>query len=73
MSMNEEIEGNTSLGFVYNRNQLSVHFLALIKTSCSGNIFDCHIVNDWLGSNVFECYEISPNSTSLAIEHAINI
>ena len=56
-----------------NRNQLSIRFSTSIKTSCYGNIFDCQIVKDWLGTKVCGCYGMSPNSTSLAIQHIINI
>ena len=58
MSMNEEIEANTYLDFVYNRTQLYVHFSAPIKTSRSVIICDHKIVNDWLGTKCCGCYGI---------------
>ena len=67
MSMNEEIEANTSLGFVYIRTQLSVDFSAPIKASCSVNNCDRQRVNDWLGTKGCGFYGMSPNSTSLEI------
>ena len=73
MSTNEDIEANTFLGFVYNRTQLSVHFSAPIKTSCSRNLCDLQRVNDCLGTKGCGFYGMSPNSTSLAIQHTINI
>ena len=69
--MNNEIEANTPLGFVHNSNQFTVNISALIKTSCTGNICNIKIVNDWLNTKDCGCYGISSNTTNFVIQHAI--
>ena len=64
-SMNDDIEAKKSLGFVYNRNQLSVNFSAPIKNLCSRNICDRQRVNAWIGTKGCGCYGMSPNRTNL--------
>ena len=39
VAINEKIEANTSLGFVYNSTQVTIYYTAPIKTTCSVNIF----------------------------------
>eukprot|EP00957_Ditylum_brightwellii_P110758 8448211-Ditylum_brightwellii.AAC.1 len=74
ISMNHEIEANSSLGFVYNNTQASVNMVFPMKTSCSGNHCDCQRVTDWNGSRGCGCYGImSQNSSSLVFKHAIDI
>ncbi len=73
ISINEEIEANCSQAFVYNSTQLSVDYFAAVKTSCSGLLCDRQRISDWLGSKGCGCYGMSPNSTSLAIQHAITV
>ena len=72
-AINQEIESNTSLGFVFNNVNLSVNYSSIIKTSCSGNLCDRQRVNDWLGVKGCGCYGMSPNSSSLVIQHAISM
>lgn len=71
--INQEIESNTSLGFVFNNVNLSVNYSSIIKTSCSGNLCDRQRVNDWLGVKGCGCYGMSPNSSSLVIQHALSM
>ena len=72
-AINQEIESNTSLGFVFNNVNLSVNYSSIIKTSCSGNLCDRQRVNDWLGVKGCGCYGMSPNSSSLVIQHALSM
>ena len=72
-AINQEIESNTSLGFIFNNVSLSVDYSSVIKTSCSGNLCDCQRVNDWLGVKGCGCYGISPNNSSLVIQHALSM
>ena len=71
--INQEIESNTSLGFVFNNVTLSINFSSVIKTSCSGNLCNRQRVNDWLGVKGCGCYGMSPNSSSLVIQHALSM
>jgi hypothetical protein len=71
--INNEIEANTSLGFVYNHTHLTINYSAPIKTSCSGKLCDRQRVCDWLGIKGCGCYGMSTNSTSLVIQHAITV
>ena len=71
--INQEIESNTSLGFVFNNVTLSVNYSPVIKISCSGNLCDRQRVNDWLGVKGCGCYGMSPNSSSLVIQHALSM
>lgn len=72
IAINEEIEANSSQALVYNGTQLAVNYSAPVKTSCSGNFCDRQRVMDWLGSKGCGCYGMSPNSTSLVIQHALS-
>ena len=71
--MSNEIEANTSLAFLCNNSQVTVDFTADFKTTCSGNFYDRQRISDWNGIKGCGCYGMSPNSTSLAIQHAITI
>ena len=71
--MNIEIESNTSSAFVYNSTEIEINFTTAVKTSCSGNLCDRQRISDWNGIKGCGCYGMSPNSTSLAIQHAISI
>lgn len=71
--LNNEIEANTSLAFVYNGAKVKVNFTAPVKTTCSGNLCDRQRISDWNGLKGCGCYGMSPNSTSLALQHAISI
>ena len=71
--MNHEIEGNTSLAFVYNDARVNLHFTAAVKTTCSGNLCDRQRISDWNGIKGCGCYGMSPNSSSLALTHAISV
>ena len=71
--MMNEIEANTSLAFLYNNSQVAVNYAAAFKTTCSGNFCDRQRISDWNGIKGCGCYGMSPNSTSLAIQHAITI
>jgi hypothetical protein len=73
ISMNQEIEANASLAFVYNNTQASINMVFPTKKSCSGNFCDCQRVNDWNGSRGCGCYGMSQNSSSLVFKHAIDI
>ena len=73
LCINEEIEAHTSLGFVYTGTHVSVNFAFLVKTTCSGNLCDRQCVNDWLGKKGCGCYGMSPNSTSLVMQHAVDV
>ena len=72
-AINQEIESNTSLHFVFNNVQLSVNYLSVIKTSCLGNLYDRQRVNAWLGVKGCGYYGIPLNSSSLVIWHALSI
>jgi hypothetical protein len=72
IAINEEIEANSSQALVYNGTHLAVNYSAPVKTSCSGNFCDRQRVMDWLGSKGCGCYGMSPNSTSLVIQHALS-
>ena len=71
--MMNDIEANTSLAFLYNNSQVAVNYAAAFKTTCSGNFCDRQKNSDWNGIKGCGCYGMSPNSTSLAIQHAITI
>ena len=71
--MMNEIEANTSLAFLYNNSQVAVNYAAAFKTTCSGNFCDRQRISDWNGIKGCGCYGMSPNSASLAIQHAITI
>ena len=71
--MNIEIESNTSSAFVYNSTDIEINFTTAVKTSCSGNLCDRQRISDWNGIKGCGCYGMPPNSTSLAIQHAISI
>ena len=73
ITMNHEIEANTSLGFVYNNAQVLVNMDFPAKTSCSENLCDRQRVNDWNGSRGCGCYGMSQNSSSLVFKHAIDV
>ena len=66
-AINQEIEYNTSLGFIFNNVQLSVNYLSVIKTSCLGNLYDRQRVNAWIDVKGCGCYGIPLNSSSLVI------
>ena len=73
IAMNQEIEANTSLAFVYNEARVDLHFTAVVKTTCTGNLCDRQRISDWNGVKGCGCYGMSPNSSSLALIHAITI
>ena len=72
ISINEDIEANKSPGFF-------ITGLKLLFIFCTNKKFmlrefcDRHIFKNWLGTKGCGCYVMSPNSISLAIQHAINI
>ena len=49
VAINDQIEANTFLGFVYNLKQVTVDYTAPIKTTCSVNICDHHSIAEWIG------------------------
>ena len=62
VAINEKIEANTLLGFVYNCTQVDVEYIAPIKKTCSENICDRQTVAKYIGSK--GCYGMSTNRTS---------
>ena len=58
---------------VYSGTQLSTDFSTPMKTTCSGNLYDRQRVTDWIDNKGCGYYEMSTNSTALAIQHAITI
>ena len=71
--MSNEIEANASLAFLCNNAQVTIDFTADFKTSCSGNFCDRQRISDWNGIKGCGYYGVPPNSTSLAIQHAISV
>ena len=71
--INQEIESNTSLGFVFNNVNSSVTFASVIKASRPGNLCDRQRVNNWVDSKDCGCYVMSTNSSSLVIQHSIGM
>ena len=45
----------------------------VVKTSCSGKMCDRQRVNEWNGIKGCGCFGISPNTTSLVVQHTIMI
>ena len=71
--LNNEIESNTSLGFIYRGAIVTIQFSSFLKTSCSGLLCDRQRVSDWNGSKGCGCYGMCPNSSSLVAQHAIEV
>ena len=71
--LNHEIESNTSLGFIYRGAIVNICFSSVLKTSCSGLLCDRQRVSDWNGSRGCGCYGMSTNSSSLVVQHALEV
>ena len=71
--MVQESEANSSMSFVYNNARVDLHYTAAVKTTCYGNLCDRQRISDWNGIKGCGCYGMSPNSSSLALTHAITI
>ena len=73
VAINESIESNTSLAFVYNGTQVTINLSVPLKTTCAGNLCDRQRIIDWCNSKGCGCYGMNTNSSSLAIQHALEV
>ena len=73
IAINESIESNTSLTFVYNGTNVTINLSVPLKTTCAGNLCDSQRITDWLNSKGCGCYGMNTNSSSLAIQHAVEV
>ena len=73
VAMQTQIEGNTSLGFVFIGMKVSSLAQSAMKTTCSGKLCDRQRISDWQGSRGCGCFKMFANSTSLVLQHHIRV
>jgi hypothetical protein len=71
VTINLQVQENTSIAFVVNRTTLSVNRTVPIQTTCSGFLCDKQRVNDWSGSRGCGCYHMTQYRSNLVFQHSV--
>jgi hypothetical protein len=71
-AINNAIQGNNALAFVYNSVDLKVIRTTPLHTTCGGYMCDRQRVSDWNGVRGCGCFDMSNFCSNLAFEHSLN-
>ena len=72
IGINNAVQGNNNLAFVYNDVVLNVIRTTPLHTTCGGYMCDRQRVSDWNGIRGCGCFDMSNFCSNLAIEHSVN-
>ena len=71
VSINNQLQENTSVAFVMNNVFLNINRTVPIQTTCSGFLCDKQRVNDWSGSRGCGCYHMTQYRSNIVFQHTI--
>ena len=70
-SINHEIKGDHSMGFVLNNLNVRINRTMPIQTTCGGFLCDKQRVEDWNSQKGCGCYHMAQYRSNLAFEHSV--